>query len=63
MSYEGKFAKAVEIVQGLPKDGPVKPTQDEQLYVRRSQSTPEPPSTDRIFYSVLQILQTRSDLA
>ena len=36
MSYEAKFQKAVEIVQGLPKDGPVKPTQDEQLYVRRS---------------------------
>ncbi|KAL5485784.1 ACB1 [Sanghuangporus weigelae] len=32
MSYEAKFQKAVEIVQGLPKDGPVKPTQDEQLF-------------------------------
>ncbi|KAJ3552310.1 hypothetical protein NM688_g4216 [Phlebia brevispora] len=29
---EAKFKKAVEIVQGLPKDGPVKPTQDDQLY-------------------------------
>ena len=28
-----KFEKAVSIVQGLPKDGPIKPTQDEQLYV------------------------------
>lgn len=28
-----KFDKAVEIVQNLPKDGPIKPTQDEQLYV------------------------------
>ncbi|KAK7050850.1 acyl-CoA-binding protein (ACBP)/diazepam binding inhibitor (DBI)/endozepine (EP) [Paramarasmius palmivorus] len=27
-----KFDKAVEIVQSLPKDGPIKPTQDEQLY-------------------------------
>lgn len=30
---ESKFNKAVSIVQNLPKDGPVKPTQDEQLYV------------------------------
>ncbi|PAV16569.1 acyl- -binding protein [Pyrrhoderma noxium] len=29
---ESKFNKAVSIVQNLPKDGPVKPTQDEQLY-------------------------------
>ncbi|KZT02275.1 acyl-CoA-binding protein [Laetiporus sulphureus 93-53] len=29
---EAKFDKAVKIVQGLPKDGPVKPTQDDQLY-------------------------------
>jgi len=29
---EAKFNKAVEIVQNLPKDGPVKPTQDEQLF-------------------------------
>ncbi|KAG8905119.1 hypothetical protein FRC01_008472 [Tulasnella sp. 417] len=28
-----KFEKAVAIVQGLPKDGPVQPTQDEQLSV------------------------------
>lgn len=27
-----KFEKAVSIVQGLPKDGPIQPTQDEQLY-------------------------------
>ncbi|KAH8117774.1 acyl-CoA-binding protein [Phellopilus nigrolimitatus] len=32
MSYEAKFTTAVSIVQGLPKDGPIKPTQDEQLY-------------------------------
>ncbi|KAJ7270799.1 acyl-CoA-binding protein [Mycena rebaudengoi] len=29
---EAKFNKAVEIVQGLPKDGPVKPSQDDQLF-------------------------------
>ncbi|THH18494.1 hypothetical protein EW146_g2520 [Bondarzewia mesenterica] len=29
---QAKFEKAVSIVQGLPKDGPIKPTQDEQLY-------------------------------
>lgn len=41
-----KFDKAVEIVQNLPKDGPIKPTQDEQLYVssprRRHQFRPLP---------------------
>lgn len=30
---QAKFNKAVEIVQALPKDGPVKPSQDDQLYV------------------------------
>ena len=30
---EAKFNKAVEIVQSLPKNGPVSPTVDEQLYV------------------------------
>ncbi|KAH9831536.1 acyl-CoA-binding protein [Rhodofomes roseus] len=29
---ETKFEKAVQIIQGLPKDGPVKPTQDDQLF-------------------------------
>jgi len=29
---EAKFNKAVEIVGALPKDGPVKPSQDDQLY-------------------------------
>ncbi|KAF7328046.1 Acyl-CoA-binding protein [Mycena kentingensis (nom. inval.)] len=32
MSYEAKFTKSVEIVKNLPKDGPVKPTQDDQLF-------------------------------
>ncbi|OJT02250.1 Acyl-CoA-binding protein [Trametes pubescens] len=27
-----KFEKAVSIVQSLPKEGPIQPTQDEQLY-------------------------------
>ncbi|KAI0052299.1 acyl-CoA-binding protein [Auriscalpium vulgare] len=31
MSKE-KFELAVKIVQELPKDGPIKPTQDDQLY-------------------------------
>ena len=31
---EAKFNKAAEIIQSLPKDGPIKPTQDDQLYVR-----------------------------
>ncbi|KAF9532462.1 acyl-CoA-binding protein [Crepidotus variabilis] len=29
---QAQFEKAVEIVQSLPKDGPIKPTQDQQLY-------------------------------
>ncbi|KAJ7170900.1 acyl-CoA-binding protein [Mycena crocata] len=29
---EAKFNKAVAIVQGLPKDGPVKPSQEDQLF-------------------------------
>ncbi|KIM40018.1 hypothetical protein M413DRAFT_446907 [Hebeloma cylindrosporum] len=29
---ESKFEKAVAIIQGLPKDGPVKPSTDDQLY-------------------------------
>ena len=30
---EVKFDKAVAIIQGLPKDGPVQPSSDDQLYV------------------------------
>ena len=33
MSYEAKFNKAVAIVQGLPKEGPVQPTTDDKLKV------------------------------
>ncbi|EIM91491.1 uncharacterized protein STEHIDRAFT_73400 [Stereum hirsutum FP-91666 SS1] len=29
---QAKFDKAVSIVQSLPKDGPIKPSQNEQLY-------------------------------
>ncbi|KAJ8519053.1 hypothetical protein ONZ45_g3944 [Pleurotus djamor] len=32
MSYNAAFEKAVAIVQSLPKDGPIKPTQDDQLF-------------------------------
>jgi hypothetical protein len=31
---KAKFEKAVEIVRSLPKEGPIQPTQDDQLYVR-----------------------------
>ena len=37
---EAQFKKAVEIVGSLPKDGPVKPTTDDQLYVCLSASPP-----------------------
>lgn len=33
-TMEAKFNKAVEIVQTLPKEGPIQPTQEDQLYVR-----------------------------
>ncbi|KAI0783967.1 acyl-CoA-binding protein [Irpex lacteus] len=29
---EAKFNKAAEIIQSLPKDGPIKPSQDDQLF-------------------------------
>ena len=35
---KAKFDKAVAIVQSLPKQGPIQPSQEEQLYVR-----PPPP--------------------
>lgn len=31
---KGKFEKAVEIIRSLPKEGPIQPSQDDQLYVR-----------------------------
>lgn len=30
---QAKFEKAVEIIGNLPKDGKIKPTTDDQLYV------------------------------
>ncbi|TFY71727.1 hypothetical protein EVG20_g1290 [Dentipellis fragilis] len=46
---QSKFDKAVSIVQNLPKDGPIKPTQDEQLYFYSyyKQATIEDVNTDR----------------
>ncbi|KAF7312573.1 ACB domain-containing protein [Mycena indigotica] len=32
MPTEAKFKKAVEIIGGLPQDGPLKPSQDDQLF-------------------------------
>jgi hypothetical protein len=60
---EAKFNKAVAIIQSLPKNGPIQPSTDDQLYVRTpvffsllislslSLATPQP--------SVLQLLQAR----
>lgn len=31
---ERKFNKAVAIIQSLPKDGPIRPSQEDQLFVR-----------------------------
>ena len=31
---ETQFSKAAEIIQALPKDGPIQPSQSDQLYVR-----------------------------
>jgi hypothetical protein len=36
---EARFNKAVEIVQGLPKEGPIQPSLDEKLLVRFNFST------------------------
>ena len=33
-----KFEKAVAIVKGLPKDGPVQPSQTDQLFVSLSRA-------------------------
>ena len=33
VNVEAQFNKAVEIVQGLPKDGPVQPSNDDKLEV------------------------------
>ena len=47
MSIQTKFERAVAIVQGLPKDGPVQPSQDDQLVVR-------------FFFDVLNLFQGTS---
>lgn len=54
---EAKFNKAVEIVQGLPKDGPIQPSLDEKLRVSFDFSTKDYPLNDCI---VLQVLQAGS---
>jgi hypothetical protein len=33
MVSKAQFDKAVQIINGLPKDGPIRPTQDMQLQV------------------------------
>ena len=35
---QAQFDKAVAIVQNLPKDGPIQPSQDDKLFVRRAPS-------------------------
>ena len=35
---EAQFKKAAEIIQSLPKDGPVTPSQEDKLEVRKSWS-------------------------
>ena len=40
---ETQFSKAAEIIQALPKDGPIQPSQSDQLYVR----------TPFFFYTIL----------
>ena len=55
---EAKFDKAVAIIGALPKEGAIKPTQEDQLYVCLFlRAFPIPKST----YStlVLQVLQAR----
>ena len=46
---EAKFNKAVEIVQTLPKEGPIQPTQEDQLYVRTPFFFSSPYLTTRSF--------------
>lgn len=57
---KSQFEKAVEIVQGLPKDGPIKPSQDDQLFVRVTYFFL---SINDEAYIVLQVLQTRCSAA
>jgi hypothetical protein len=58
---EAKFNKAVAIIQSLPKDGPIRPSQDDQLYVRtpRFFLSPNLPILISPQPAVLQLLQAR----
>ena len=52
---EAKFNKAVAIVQSLPKNGPIQPSQDDQLFVRtpvfpRSQSLSRHPQPAAVLW-------------
>jgi hypothetical protein len=59
---EAKFNKAVEIIRTVPKDGPIRPSHTEQLFVSPALAQLEMKAafqlTCRIFI-VLLILQTR----
>lgn len=55
---QAKFDKAVAIVQSLPKDGPIKPTQAEQLFVRLTSSHVNFDGRLTCPRAVLPILQT-----
>jgi diazepam-binding inhibitor (GABA receptor modulating acyl-CoA-binding protein) len=55
---ESKFNKAVAIIQGLPKDGPVKPSVEDQLYVCPLLRLFKPQKFI-IITAVLQVLQAR----
>ena len=57
MSIQTKFDRAVTIVQGLPKEGPVQPTQEDQLYVSFSSWGIEVSGVMVFFLPVLQALQ------
>lgn len=53
-----RFDKAVEIVQNLPKGGPIQPSQDQQLNVGLMISFTQS-LTDQCPTTVLQVLQAR----
>lgn len=54
-----QFDKAVAIVQGFPKDGPIKPSQADQLTVRSRSRTRPSSWLTRIIFAVLPVLQAR----
>ena len=59
---EAKFNKAAEIIQSLPKDGPIKPTQDDQLFVSQFAHLNEiyAMTVQLVVHIVLQSFQARS---